>query len=117
MIAGLIQVFEILENDPAPREALWRNIRYMVENLRSLGFDVGKTQSGIIPVIVRDEAKLKAMFRDVFDEGVFVNYVGFPAVPRRRPRLRVSMSAMHTRQDLDTALEILARVGRSHGII
>jgi glycine C-acetyltransferase len=117
VIAGLIEVFDILEHDAPLREALWRNIRYLVEHLRALGFDTGNSQSAIIPVIVRDDDKLKAMLRDLLDEGIFVNYVGYPAVPKRKPRLRIGAMAQHSREDLDWALSVFERLGPAHGII
>jgi glycine C-acetyltransferase len=117
VIAGLLEVFDILENDDGLRAALWANIRYLVEGLRALGFDTGATASAIVPVIVRDEARTKALLRDLWEEGVFANFVAYPAVARRRARLRLSVQAGHTRRDLDRVLEVLARRGRARGAI
>jgi len=117
VVAGLIKVFEILAQDPSLHRALWENINYMKQNLAALGFNLGQSRSAIIPVIVEQDETLKALLRDLFREGIFVNYVAYPAVPRRRSRLRIGMMAQHTREDLDRALEIFARLGRVHGII
>ncbi len=117
VVAGLIEVFDILENDEEPHRRLWENIIYMRDNLKSLGFDTGNTDSAIIPVIVPDEAKLKALLRDLFAEGIFINFVSFPAVPKNKPRLRMSIMSGHSKDDLDQVLGALERFGRKHEII
>lgn len=117
VVAGLIEVFRILATDTTLHAALWENIRHLRAGLGELGFDLGKTASAIIPVIVRDEEALKALLRDLFAAGIFVNFVAYPAVPRRRCRLRLGVTAQHTRADLDYALETFALLGRRHGII
>ena len=117
VVAGLIEAFRILETDASLHAALWRNITYLREGLRSLGFDLGNTESAILPVIVREEERLKAFLRDLMSAGIFANFVGFPAVPRRRSRLRLGLMAQHTRDDLDYVLEQFALLGRKHGII
>jgi glycine C-acetyltransferase len=117
VVAGLIEVFDILETDAGLRGRLWANVRYMTESLKALGFDTGRTASAIVPVIGRDEAAVKGLLRDLWDEGVFANFVAYPAVPRRRARLRLGIQAGHTREDLDRVLQILARRGRVRGIV
>lgn len=117
VVAGLIEVFRILSTDLSLHAALWENIRYLRSGLISLGFDLGNSASAILPVIARDEEPLKALLRDCMDAGIFANYVAYPAVPRRRPRLRLGVMAQHTRADLDSVLETFARLGRRHGII
>lgn len=117
VVAGLIEVFRILSTDLSLHDALWDNIRYLKAGLTELGFDLGKSGSAILPVIVRDEERLKAMLRDLMDMGIFVNFVAYPAVPKRRCRLRLGVMAQHTRADLDFVLETFAMLGRRHGII
>ncbi|MEN8149272.1 MAG: aminotransferase class I/II-fold pyridoxal phosphate-dependent enzyme [Planctomycetota bacterium] len=117
VIAGLLEVFDILANDPTLHRALWRNIQYLRGELDALGFNTGKSASAIIPIIGRDEAAVKGMLRDLFAEGIFANYVAFPAVPKNRPRIRVNVMAQHTRKELDEVLEAFERLGKKHGII
>ena len=68
-------------------------------------------------MIIGDEAKLKAMLMDLLQAGIFMNYVAFPAVPKQRCRLRMSMMAGHTRADLDYVLETMGRLGKKHAIL
>ena len=117
VIAGLIEVFAILESEPQRNRQLWANIRYVTGRLTERGFDLGKTASAIIPIMVNDEDKLKRMLVDLHDAGVFMNYVAFPAVPKRKCRLRMSMMAQHTREDLDYVIEVLDKLGKKFGLI
>jgi len=117
VVAGLIEVFDILTNDLSLHRALWRNIQYLRGGLDELGFNTGKSASAIIPVIGRDESAVKGLLRDLFAAGIFANYVAFPAVPKNRPRIRVNVMAQHTREDLDTALDAFGRLGKKHGLI
>jgi len=117
VVAGLIEAFHILESDLSLHAALWENIHHLKAGLLALGFDLGPTNSAIIPVIVRDEERLKALLRDLMEAGIFANFVAYPAVPKRRCRLRLGVMAQHTRGDLDTVIETFAVLGRRHGII
>lgn len=117
VVAGLIEVFRIFEEDPEPRRALWQNIDYMKQGLVDLGFDTGNSRSAIIPIIVGYESTLRPFAEDIFRQGIVMNYVAYPAVPRKRCRLRMNILSQHTREDLDTVLTILADLGRKHGII
>ena len=117
VIAGLIEVFKILEDEPDRHRQLWRNIRHATGRLREIGFDLGQTASAIIPIMINDEAKLQTILMGLHDAGIFMNYVAYPAVPRRKCRLRMSMMAQHTPDDLDYVVEVMGRLGREHGII
>ncbi len=117
IVAGLIEVFRILSTDLSLHAALWRNIRHLKEGLAALGYDTGRSASAIVPVIVREAEPLKALLRDLMAAGIFANFVAYPAVPRRRSRLRLGVMAQHTREDLDYVLEVFSRSGRKHGII
>jgi len=117
VVAGLIEVFNILETDAGLREALWENIRHFKAGLESSGCNVGASESAIVPVIVRDEVKLKALLRDLNEAGVFANFVAYPAVPKRRCRLRFGVTAQHTMEDLDYVLETMTEFGKKHGIL
>lgn len=117
VVAGLIEVFELMTEDAAGREKLWENVRYMLTGLKALGFNTGDTESAIIPVIVGNEEKLGDFHNDLRRKGVFTNVVTYPAVRRKECRLRVSIMNSLTREDMDRALAIFAELGRKHAII
>lgn len=117
VVAGLLKVFEILSGDSSLHRRLWDNITYLKCGIEELGYDTGNSASAIVPIIVRDEEKTKALLRDLFAAGIFANYVAYPAVPKRRSRLRLGVMAQHTRNDLDRVLTVLAELGKRHGII
>ncbi len=85
--------------------------------MRALGFDVGRTQTPITPVMVGDAQRAKLLSAQLFSAGVFVQAVAFPTVPRDTARLRVMLSAAHSREDLGFALETFARLGRACQLI
>ena len=117
VIAGLIEVFNILENDLSFHRSLWQNIRYMVENLRSMGFDLGDTASAIVPIMVGEEDALRRLAVDLHREGIIMSYVAYPAVPKKRARLRMSLMSQHTREDLDAVLAVMEKLGKRHGLV
>lgn len=117
VVAGLIEVFKLLMADRAGREALWRNVRHLLSGLKTLGFNTGETESAIIPVIIGDEDKLARLHNALRRRGVFVNLVSYPAVRRKDCRLRLSVMSTTTREELDTALSILAERARAEGVI
>ena len=103
--------------EPERREQLWRNTRFLMDGLSSLGFHTGDSQTPVIPIIVGDDYRAFRMTRRLQEEGVFVNPVVSPATPRGRALLRTSCMATHTEDHLTRALEACARVGREFGII
>ncbi len=117
VVAGLIEIFKILEEDASFRESLWTNIKYMSSNLKALGFDICDSETAIIPLIIGDEFKMAAMATELHQRGIFMNFVTFPAVPKKRCRLRMSLMAQHTREDLDYVLQVLSDVGKRYQII
>lgn len=117
VIAGALAILDIMEKQPELREDLWRGVRYMTKGLREAGFNLGNTQSAIIPVIIGEESKLKPMLRDLVQAGVFMNYVASPAVARNKSRLRMSMMAGHSQQDLDYVIETMEKLARKYDVI
>jgi glycine C-acetyltransferase len=115
--ASLIAAVEVIRTEPALRERLHENIGYMHTNLKSLGFDIGPTETAIVPILVGEDAVLREMSREIHEAGIFLNPVYFPAVPKRLSRLRLSLMATHTREDLDLTLNALDGAGRKYGII
>ncbi len=117
IVAGALTVLDIIEQEPEHRESLWRCTRYMVESLKAMGYDITNTQSAIIPVVIGDENSLQAMLGELLEAGIFMNFVSFPAVPKTRCRLRMSMMAGHQQSDLDYVLETMRKLGKKYGVI
>jgi 7-keto-8-aminopelargonate synthetase-like enzyme len=115
--AGVLAALEILRSEPERRAALWENTRRLQEGLRGLGFDIGHTQTPIVPVLIGQLEKTFVFWRKLFDAGVFTNPVVPPAVPPSQCRLRASVMATHTADQVDFALDAFAVVGRELGVI
>lgn len=115
--AAALAAVEVMENETEIHDNLWRNIKYMKENLLSLGFNVGNTESAIIPVIVGDGLTLRKMSKRIYEEGIYLSAVPYPAVPKGEERFRLSVMATHTKQDLDKTLEVLEKVGKEFNIL
>lgn len=107
--AGLIEVFRILETDPGPKRKLDENTKYLRDGLHRLGFDTLGSTTAIVPALVPDDLKLRLVCRDLDDEGIYAAPVTFPAVAKGRARIRISVMATHTREDLDRLLDALGR--------
>lgn len=116
-VATVQKCVEILRNEPERREHLWRNAHHLRDGLVSMGFDVGPTCTPIIPIIVGDTMKTFIFWKELFETGVFTNPVIPPAVPERTSRLRTSLMATHTAEQIDRALEIIQRGGKKLGLI
>ncbi len=115
--AGLNEVFKLLEHDRAGRKELWENITYLKSKLEKLGFNTGNSQSGIIPIIIGDEAILFKMYQDLRLSGVYTNIVTYPAVRRKECRIRICVMKDLTRDMIDSAVEIIEKTGRKYGVI
>jgi 8-amino-7-oxononanoate synthase len=116
-VATVIAALDIMETEPEHRDRLWRNVRKMQVAYRQMGFDIGRTDSPVVPIMVGDFDKTMVFWKTLFDEGVFVNPIIPPAVPPETCLLRTSYMASHTDQELDRVLEIMERVGRRLGIL
>jgi glycine C-acetyltransferase len=115
--ASCLAALDVLESDPQLIERLWDNARFFKSGLQSLGFDTGASESPITPVIVGDAALAMKLSDVLFDNGVFAQGIGFPTVPRGKARVRTIVTATHTRDELQFALDCFAKVGRSLGVI
>jgi glycine C-acetyltransferase len=117
VVAACIAALDVLENEPQWMQQLWDNTSFFKAGLQRLGFNTGTSESPITPVIV-GEAPLAAQMSDrLFQAGVFAQSIGFPTVPRGLARLRTIVTATHTRQDLQYALDQFAKVGKELGVI
>ena len=116
-VAAVDAALEICINEPERRKKLWDNTRKMIDGFRSLGFNIGPTETPIIPVIVGNDELTFVFWRRLLEEGVFTNPVVSPAVPPNQARLRTSYMATHTEEMLDRALVAFEKVGKELGII
>ncbi len=115
--AGVLAALHVMQREPERRERLWKNARRLQEGLRGLGFDIGPTETPIVPVLIGPLEKTFLFWRKLFDVGVFTNPVVPPAVPPSQCRLRTSLMATHTDAQIDTALEAFAELGKALGVI
>ena len=115
--AGVLAALDVMQQEPERRPALWQNAKRLQEGFRSLGFDIGPTQSPIVPVLIGPLEKTFLFWRKLFDEGVFTNPVCPPAVPASQCRLRTSVMATHSPAQIDFALEAFGRIGKELGVI
>lgn len=116
-VATVLAALSVIEEEPERRETLWRNTRRMQEGLRSLGYDIGSSETPIVPVQVGTLDEMLVFWKELFDAGVFTNPVTPPAVPENSCRLRISLMATHTDDHIDFVLDAFARVGRTMAVI
>jgi glycine C-acetyltransferase len=116
-VAACIAAVEILQQSDQAVRQLWENTRFFQGELRALGFDLGRTQTPITPIMVGDAQRAKTFSAELFTAGILAQAVAFPTVPRGTARLRLMLSATHTRQDLECAVQTLARVGQACQVI
>lgn len=115
--AGVLAALEIMIEEPERRDRLWQNTRRFCEGCRSLGFEIGATQTPIIPILIGTLERTFMTWRKLFEAGVFTNPVVPPAVPLDQCRLRASLMATHTDEQIDSVLDILGRLGKEMGVI
>ena len=113
--AACLAALDVLETEPQWIEKLWDNTRFFKAGLESLGFNTGMSESPITPVIVGEAATAAKMSDTLFERGVFAQSIGFPTVARDKARLRTIVSATHTKEDLQYALDTFGAVGRELG--
>ncbi len=115
--AACIAAIDLLIDQPELIDKLWDNTEFFRSGLRDLGFDTGASVTPIIPVIAGDERKAMQLADELFKEGVFAQGIAFPTVPRGKARVRTIVTAEHSREDLQYALDAFAKVGRGLGLI
>jgi len=115
--AACLAAFDVLENEPERIAALWENTRYFKEGLASAGFNTGMSETPITPVIVGEARDAHELSRELFERGVLATGIGFPTVPKGKARVRTIVTATHTRQELDRALEAFRGAGKKLGLV
>jgi len=117
MVASASTALDIIEDHPELITQLWKNTRKMLAGFKELGFDIGMSETPIIPIIIGDTEKVYRMCELLFNDGIFVNPVANPAVPPGREMLRTSYMATHTEKQLDHVLSAFEKVGKQLGVI
>jgi glycine C-acetyltransferase len=115
--ATCLAALDVLIEEPEIIERLWDNTRFFKAGLTALGFNTGMSESPITPVIVGDGALAMTLSDQLFEGGVFAQGIAFPTVARDKARVRTIVTATHTREDLQFALDTFGRVGRALGIV
>ena len=115
--AACLAAFDVLENEPERIEQLWTNTRYFKKGLNEAGFNTGISETPITPVFVGEASRAHLFSAELFKEGVLATGIGFPTVAKDKARVRTIVTATHTREELDQALDIFKRVGKRMGII
>jgi glycine C-acetyltransferase len=115
--AACIAAIDVLLEEPQLIDRLWQNTAFFKAGLEQLGFNTGASESPITPVIAGDGALAMKLSDRLFEEGVFAQGIAFPTVPRGKARVRTIVTATHTKEDLQFALDAFARVGRELAII
>jgi glycine C-acetyltransferase len=114
--AGVLQALHIAEREPQLRDTLWSNVAYMRGLLAEAGIDVGESTSQIIPIMIRNDRKIFGVAQALQRAGLYLQPIIYPAVAKNRSRFRISISAMHTPQQLDEAATILSDVLQAEGL-
>ena len=117
IVTGALKALEIVINTPLLRETLWENTLYFRSKMSSLGFDIIPGKHPIVPIMLRDEIKTVELAKAVNKKGLFVVGFSFPVVPRGEARIRVQLSAAHTKEQLDKAISIFSETAKELGVI
>ncbi len=115
--AACIEAVKILQESEDRVKRLWENANYFKKKMKEAGFNTWKSQTPITPIVIGDEKKTQELSKRLFDEGIFVQAIVYPTVPKGTARVRVMISAIHTKEDLDFAAEKFIKVGQELGII
>jgi glycine C-acetyltransferase len=115
--AACLAAVDLLEQSTERVDRLWENTRYFKAEMKRLGFDTGVSTTPITPVMLGEASLAQQFSRKLFECGVFAMAIGFPTVPKGKARIRVMVSASHSRDDLDKGLGIFCQVGKELGVI
>jgi len=116
VVAACIAAVDVLEQEPELIEKLWENTRYFKGRMTDLGFDIGRSETPITPVMCGEAPAAMQLSDMLMERGVFAQGIGFPTVPRGRARVRTIVTATHTREELDRALDAFADAGQKLGL-
>lgn len=116
-VAACIEAISILMESTELNERLWKNGNYLKNGLKTLGFNIGKSETPITPCIIGDEVQTQKFSRRLIEEGVYAKAIVFPTVPKGTGRVRNMPTAAHTKEMLDEAMTIYEKVGKELGLI
>jgi glycine C-acetyltransferase len=116
-VAACIAAVEILDETDEPVTRLWDNGKALKEGLAEAGFDTGKSQTPITPVILGEATTAREFSKQLFEAGIFAQAIDFPTVPRGTARIRCMVSAAHSPEDIQTAVDAFVRVGDGLGVL
>jgi glycine C-acetyltransferase len=116
-VAACMAAVDVLEESTELVDRLWSNADYFKQGMKKLGFNTGHTQTPIVPVMLGEATLAQQFSKRLFEENIFAMAIGFPTVARGAARIRVMNSATHSKDDLDFALGVFAKVGRELGVI
>lgn len=117
VVAACIAAVEVLETEPQHVRSLWANTDYFRKGIQSLGFNTGKSQTPIIPVMIGESGTTKRFSSMLFGMGMFALPIVFPMVAQDKARIRTIMNAALTRADLDEALDAFGKIGKKLGLV
>jgi glycine C-acetyltransferase len=115
--AAIIEALKMLMESTEYTDRLWDNANYFKKKLGTLGFNTGHSETPITPVIIGDEAKTMEFSKKLLEKGVFVSAIVFPTVPRGTGRVRCMVTAAHTKEQLDRAVDAFEKVGKEMNIL
>lgn len=116
-VAACLAAVDLLEQSTQLVDRLWSNAEYFKQKMKNLGFDTGKSETPITPVMLGEAPLAQQFSRELFTEGVFAMPIGFPTVAKGAARIRVMISAAHSQADLDAGLAAFEKVGKKLGVI
>lgn len=116
-VGAILEALNMLTTSTEYTDRLWENAKYFKKGMASLGYDIGHSQTPITPVMIGDEAKTMQFSKTLFDLGVYVSPIVFPTVPKGTGRVRVMVTAAHTKEQLDRAVEIFEKAGKQLNIL
>ena len=116
-IAACIAAVNVLEESTELVDTLWENARYFKSEMKRIGFDTGVSVTPITPIMLGEAPLAQEFSKQLFEHGVFASALSFPTVPKGKARIRVMISAAHSRDDLNQGLQIFESVGKSLGVV
>ncbi len=111
--AGILKVLEVFQKDKSAYDRLWENTRTVHSKLREAGLDIANTKSPVVPVMAGTDLRLREISKRLQQRGLYTGIVTYPAVSKNKTRLRLSVSAMHTKEQIDECVRILKEVYES----
>lgn len=115
--ASALEATKTLSESDNLVKKLWENARYFQSKIKEMGYDIGSTQTPITPVMIYDEKKTKEFSTKLYEEGIFASAIVYPTVPKGKARIRVMISASHSKEDLDFAVDKFEKIGKEFGIL